>query len=301
MLKKTNPPHFAYEEFKIKNADFYNVDLANDNALFLNPYEIEMLDHPVAKKATAVAIDFFETVRQCMLAEDYQKAKDIFCYHLSEPRETCLGYATNGVCGKGIRTMAEYALSEIYNNTLLRHAIRRIEDIKLFVPNIGNDRVSDIYTNVIRQELIEFTQEQCRLHGQALIKKETSMYWNAETHRWEKAEDTEQFYWDVDGRPKLLVPKCFITRDTYNINRFNRYEVLPDFIQQELKNDDSPIITILKDGTRKVTKKDMINDLSRRGIILDKQNAQQHLEKHPNCIDDFRRTLLKQRERRKHK
>lgn len=59
MAEKLNLPNFSYDVFNVKNADFYNVDFANDNRVFLNPYAIELLDNPVAKKATKVAVDFF--------------------------------------------------------------------------------------------------------------------------------------------------------------------------------------------------------------------------------------------------
>lgn len=300
MTDKQKPSQFVYDEFNIKNADFYNVDFVCDNKVFLNPYEIEFLDHPVAQKATAVAIDFFETVRQHMLANDFKTAQQLFCQHLSEPRETCLGYSSFGVCGKGIRDMASYVLKEIYDDNALKHAIRRIEDIKLFVPNISNDRVSDIYTNVIRRVLLEYTKEQCRLHGQTLVKKETAMYWNDETHRWEKQKEFEQFFWS-DGLPKLLVPKCFITNDTYNNNRFNRYELIPDFIYQELQKADSNIVRELKDGTKKITKKDMLAELSRRQVHLDKYAARKYVASHPDCLVHFRQVLFDQRARRRRK
>ena len=300
MTNEQKPSRFVYDEFNIQNADFYNIDLTRDNKAFLNPYEIEFLDHPIAKKATAVAIDFFETVRQHLLNNDFETAQKLFCQYLSEPRETCLGLSSSGVCGKGIRDMASYVLKEIYDNDTLKHTIRRIEDIKLFVPNISNDRVSDIYTNVIRKVLLEYTKEQCRLYGQTLITKETAMYWNNETHNWEKQKEFEQFFWS-DGLPKLLVPKCFITRDTYNNLRFNRYELIPEFISQELQKNDSAIVKELKDGTKKVTKKDMMAELSRRQIPLDKYAARKYAASHPDCLTHFRNALLEQRNRRKRK
>lgn len=300
MINEQKPSRFVYDEFNIKNADFYNIDLTRDNKAFLNPYEIEFLDHPIAKKATAVAIDFFETVRQHLLNNDFETAQKLFCQYLSEPRETCLGLSSSGVCGKGIRDMASYVLKEIYDNDTLKHTIRRIEDIKLFVPNISNDRVSDIYTNVIRKVLLDYTKEQCRLYRQTLIIKETAMYWNDETHKWEKQKEFEQFYWS-DGFPKLLVPKCFITRDTYNNMRFNRYELIPEFISQELQKNDSAIVKELKDGTKKVTKKDMLAELSRRQIHLDKYAAREYAAMHPDCLAHFRHVLLEQRNRRKRK
>lgn len=58
MAKKLNPPNFAYDVFNVTNSDFYNVDFANDNRAFLNPYAIELLDNPVAKKQQELQLTF---------------------------------------------------------------------------------------------------------------------------------------------------------------------------------------------------------------------------------------------------
>ena len=93
----------------------------------------------------------------------------LFCNYISEPKETCLGYSKYGIDGRGIKDLAHYILDTIYeDNAILCKAIRRIEDIKLFIPNISDDRVSDLYTNVIRKVLIDYTQEQCLLHNKKM-------------------------------------------------------------------------------------------------------------------------------------
>lgn len=89
---------------------------------------------------------------------------------MTEPRETCLGYATNGVYGKGINELAQYIINQIYyEDNHLINEIKRIEDIKLYIDNVADDRVSDIYTNVIRGVLLRYTEEQCDLHGIPLV------------------------------------------------------------------------------------------------------------------------------------
>lgn len=292
-----NIPHYIYNEYGIKNADFYNVDLANDNELFLNPYEIELLDNPIAQKATATAIDFFEMVRQLLISGEYGKARQIFCSYLSEPHETCFGYSKEGLIGKGVQSLAAYVLGSIYSDDVLLHAIKRIEDIKLFIKNISNDRVSDIYTNVIRGVLVEYTQQQCAIHGIKMQKGETNMFWDPCDHQWKNKLNTELFVWD--GKTKLLVPKAFVKRDSYNTNRFNNLILLPDYINKELEKEESSIVITLKDGTRRVTKKAMREDLNKKNIALDKERALEHLHNNPNCLKEFRDVLEKKRNKKR--
>lgn len=120
------------------------------------------------------------------------------------------------------------------------------------------------------------------------------MFWDVEKHCWNKLENVEQFYWRGDGRRKLLVPKCFVKPDTYNTARFNRFEVLPDLIQKELEKENSSIITTLNDGMQRITKKDMIEKLSGKGIVLDKFFVREYAKDNPECIESFRRKLAEQ-------
>lgn len=298
-MKKINPPRYIYEELNIKNADFYNIDLANDNTVFLNPYEIELLDAPIAKKATAVAIDFFENVRSLLNNNYYLAAKKIFCNHLSEPSETCFGYSHSGVDGKGIKDMAEYVLENLYTKEALRNAITRIEDVKLFLPKISNDKVSDLYTNVIRQVLIDYTKEQCNIYGQKMQKMETLEFWDINRHQWMKLDNEEQFIWDVDQKRKLLVPKNFVRNDNYNINKFISMEILQHYIDNELAKSNSPLVYTLKNGTRKITKRAMRKELEKTEGPLDKMFAQKYAETCSNCVENFRNSLIEQRNKRK--
>lgn len=300
MAKELNPPNFAYDVFNVHNADFYNVDFANDNRAFLNPYAIELLDNPVAKKATRVAVDFFNTIRELILSGNKKKASALFCNYISEPKETCLGYSKYGIDGRGIKDLAHYILDTIYeDDAILCKAIRRIEDIKLFIPNISDDRVSDLYTNVIRKVLIDYTQEQCLLHNQKMSIKKSEHYWDVDSISWKRVET--EFLLGKDGKPRLLVPKCFINGTRYNYSKFNRYLIIPDFIDKELKKEDSSLVTTTKDGARKVSKKDMYAEINRRNISLNKDYAREFAKLNPDCVDIFRYRLEETRQKRRKK
>lgn len=290
-MKKLNPSHFIYGELGVTNADFFNVDLSNDNCRFLNPYEIERLNLAVAKRATAVAIDFFETIRWEITSGRLLQAHNLFCGYLTEPKETCLGYSQYGVAGRGIGELAEYILGEICkDDAFLCKTMRRIEDIKLFIPQISNDRVSDLYTNVIRKVLIDYTREQCELHNIPLREKVTAMYWDDVSHSWVKTVE-KQYICPVDNQPKLLIPKAFIKRDTYNLGKMNRRVIIPDYMEKELRMPESSIVYQTKAGDKKVSKKDMRAEIKRRGIILDKSHAVEFAKEHPDCVDALRKSM----------
>lgn len=289
---------FIYDEFGIVSADFVNIDLANDNRKFLNPYNIGRLTHPVAIKATEVAVHFFEEVRLHLLNNDVAKAEAIFCKYLSEPKELCFGYAEKGIVGKGISELAQYVIHQIYyiDNHLIDE-IKRIEDIKIFVDNIGDDRVSDIYANVIRGVLLEYTEEQCNLHGIPMKLMQSKPFWDINTSTWVKTI-CPHLVWAGDGNVKLLVPKCFIGGTTFTYSKLNSKVILSEMAREELLNPDSSIIRQRKDKSQYVTKKDIRKQLSRRNITLNKEFARSFAYSHKGCTEQLRAEMDKPRKKK---
>lgn len=289
---------FIYDEFGIVSADFVNIDLANDNRMFLNPYNIGKLTHPIAIKATEVAVHFFEEVRLHLLDNNVAQAEAIFCRYLSEPKELCFGYSEKGIVGKGIRELAQYVINQIYyiDNHLIDE-IKRIEDIKIFVDNIGDDRVSDIYANVIRGVLLEYTEQQCNLHGIPLKPMLSKPFWDISTASW-VTTNCLHFVWAVDGNIKLLVPKCFIGGTTFTYSKMNSKVILSEMAREELLNPDSSIIRQRRDKTQYVTKKDIRQQLSRRNIILNKEFARNFAISHKGCTEKLRAEMDKQKKKK---
>lgn len=292
---------FIYDEYGIVSADFVNIDLANDNRRFLNPYNIGQLTHPVAIKATEVAVHFFEQVRQELLRGCVARAEYLFCNRLTEPKELCFGFSEKGIVGKGIHELAQYVINQIYyiDNHLI-HEIKRIEDIKLFVDNIGDDRVSDIYANVIRGVLLEYTEQQCNIYGIPLKLMQSKPFWDVTTSSWVKT-NCLHFIWTGDGNIKLLVPKCFIGGTTFTYSKLNSKVILSEMAREELLNPDSSIIKLRKDKTQYVTKKDIRQQLSRNNITLNKEFARNFAISHKGCIEQLRDRMEEQRKKKGHK
>ncbi len=289
---------FIYDEFGIVSADFVNIDLANDNREFLNPYNIGQLMHPVAIKATEVAVHFFEQVRQELLCGNVAQAEYLFCNRLTEPKELCFGYAKKGIDGKGIRELAQYVIHQIYYvDNYLIDEIKRIEDIKLFVDNIADDRVSDIYANVIRGVLLNYTESQCDLYGIPLKLMQSKFFWDITTSSWIKT-NCRHFIWSGDGNVKLLVPKCFIGGTTFTNSKLNSRVILSEMAREELLNPDSIIIRQRKDKSLYVTKKDIREQLTKNDITLNKEFARKFASSHKGCTDQLRSELDIQRKKR---
>lgn len=70
--------------------------------------------------------------------------------------------AGRGVSGKQAADLYESLRRSRAANTGL---LSELTECELFVEGMGPDKISDITTNIIRQNLIEYTQVQCELHG----------------------------------------------------------------------------------------------------------------------------------------
>lgn len=97
----------------------------------------------------------------------YRKAVDALIFR--EPSELCLGYTSQGTAGAGsglgfARLMAGAIAAAIKRGL---HHPRHFEELGILHEGIGSDRISDATCTILKQRLIEYTQEIAARHGLA--------------------------------------------------------------------------------------------------------------------------------------
>ena len=286
-----------YSIFNIKNAEFFNINVAEDTAKFIQPYTVENTNSDIAQKCNAKAVDFFNTVHSHLQKKDYNTADNIFSRHLKEPKENCLGYSGNNTSGKGLRDIAHYAMQQILDQPHLINEIKQIADLQLYVRNIMYDRISDLYTNVVRNELNDYTIEQCQKYNIMHLVKEVKFgpYWDSTQHMW--IENTTKQMLVIGEKPILLVPKKFLV-GSYGPNTMYRNVLLVKLINEDLIKNESSLIKRRKNGETYISKKDKHQELKKSNFKVSKEMMVQFAKENPNCTQKLRQVLEETRLKR---
>lgn len=269
--------------------DFVDVDIDSDTPLFLDPYFIAKNDFPIAYEAHLSLRSYFACLLGALKENRTSDAEELF-RHLGESNEICLGFSRTKPQGKG---MGPSDAAKIFQSLMESPALRTgimedIEDFRIFVDNVDKDKMSDMTANIIKKQLIEYTQAQCAIWGIELTSSVPSgFYWDRSSYAWENCY-TEMLI--ADGRKILLVPKRLVSYSTeYTPKKYMQHFVL-NFLQNEQLRLNGPLVQRRKDKKRTpyVTKKS-IREQQELGDSVDKKWLAEFTEKHPEIFGEFRK------------
>lgn len=270
--------------------DFVDLDISTDTPLYLEPYFLKHAHDAWSKDASATIKNYWDRVNTCIRAGDTDGAKELMAF-LGESNETCLGHSQGRPAGRGIGTggVEDVVEAIVESRAAKKGLIQDLEDIRVLVPGIGPDKISDMVTAIIRAHLIQYTQEQCDLWNVALASgKLSGFYWDAEPGQWARAR-TDLLY--LDDRPILLVPKAAIsTARAFTQDRYWRHFALP-FLQADHLRRNTSLVTVnrLKTGReRRYVRK---TDLEATEAPNNLDFLISFTERHPSVFEDFKETL----------
>ncbi|MGA9725715.1 MAG: hypothetical protein WBQ86_24900 [Candidatus Binatus sp.] len=265
--------------------DFVDIDLDTDIPLFIDPYIFSIKQDSWSERCHAEIISFFQAAIDCVRHGNDAQGRHLLD-NLSEPNETHLGLSTGTPSGRGVS--GKQAL-DLYEQLKASQAatsglLSELSECDLFVDGIGSDKISDMATNIIRRELIQYSQEQCRLHGIQLQGTVASgRLWNPAAGRW------EQSYVQLPvahGAKILLVPKASVRWNiTFDAYKYYNHFVL-NFLQQEHVDSRSGLVEALQSGERRVTKKAL-----REAYPITKEFLSRFSKEHPEVLEAYKRQL----------
>lgn len=221
--------------------------MKEDIRLFLDPYFISKTDSLFAQQAYKTVEDFLEHVLFLLNLKKDDEVDKLF-KNLGEVRELRLGFGNNSFsgAGAGLKRSADIIASLKRSQSLETLLYQDIEDLVLFVPNVGKDVMSDIMGSLIKNQLAIYTKEQCILFNIPMEKRQDIGYhWRSKSGCWKK--ELVSLPVDDNGIPILLVPKRIVTFsykyvhqeliDYYIINfQQNEYQKLHNKKRSEKRN-----------------------------------------------------------------
>jgi len=262
--------------------DFVDVDVVGDTRVYVDPHAIRSLASDWPSWCVSLLQDFFETVITA-IGRGADDRAEVLLAGLREPNETHLGLSKGRARGHGIGyLLGQDLVAAIQSSVAVKSGLLRdLEDAALLVDHVGDDLISDITTNVIREPLIAYTQTMAKSYGIPVTPGVASgLMWEPEKHEWR--QDFVDLPMTPAG-PLLLVPKVIVRqRPDYWFDEYYKYYILP-FLEAELVRQGSPLVHLLKDGRQRVFKKDVVKKYG-----SDKAAVAQITRDNPEILDRYR-------------
>lgn len=274
--------------------DFVDINPNRDFPVYLNPFTFAARSDPFSIEASRTIVSFFQHSLMLITQGNVDIARANF-QHLNEPNETCLGQSRQRPRGRGIgHDNAEDLFESILNSEAMKTGlVEHLEDTAIFIPGIRRDKVSDMTTNIIRQNLIHYTQQQCELLGIPLTEGVPSgFFWDMKSMAWQQ-EHTAMLV--VNQQKLLLVPKAVVSYvKDFDASKYHRHHAL-EFLQEDHLRRNTRLVQVRykKDGSigrRFVTKKDLIKE----ELPPDKELLATFTRKYPTIFEDFRKSAAAQ-------
>lgn len=207
-----------------KQVNYLNISIEEDTLQYMDPILIETISNretgeirSLAQKATKQIDVFFNKIidiHQSNLSDDKKrgKFKDLFS-HFSEPHHLRLGFSTEGNWGKG--TTASELVKVFMDKDILSIILN---DDNLTIPqktplikNFGDDKLSDLTSNIIMNVIIDFNKSILRDFPKMkdfLSQNTVTYYYFSINGEWEEYKFKPFLF---DNKKTLLVPKLFTT------------------------------------------------------------------------------------------
>jgi len=285
-LHRLQPQKFS-EYFNLAqdiDFDFLDIYAFQDIPLFLDPYGISAIDSKWANECENQIATYFQYLIDSIRNGDkIATAKLLNALH--EVDEVALGYSSGEPNGRGIgpKQAQEIQLAFETSAAAMSGDIKDIADCALMIPGINRDKISDITSNILKKQLILFTQQQCVKYSIPMKKVAVN-----------NAFDYEKFkfisYYDelpaINNRPKILLPKNAVRQDPeLSKDKYYRNFVI-EFLKAEHQHAGDSLSSVLKNGTVVVR----IGDLKKK-YPLKNDFLYEFSKEHPQILERFKSEL----------
>ena len=270
--------------------DFVDIVSDEDLPLFIDPYTFSVRNDAWSEQCNNDIVSYFQALIDHIRAARENDALRLLG-GLSEPNETCLGVSRGRPSGRGVGGLQAKQLYDALNHSQAAQTgtLSSLSECELYVEGIGPDKISDLTTNIIRGNLIRYTQEQCRLHGINLHGTVASgRLWSAARQAW--TQDMVPLP-VIQGKKIVLVPKASVRWSPAIDHRTFYNHFVLNFLQMEHIEAHSGLVHTLRSGMRRVFKTEL-----KQHYPLSKEFLRQFAEEHPQVLDGYKRAIGKTHE-----
>lgn len=220
----------------------FNISLINDLPLFVDPFLLFNSKKPEYKKQHDKIIEYLRFLRDKSTDVNLDKGLIQSWYLFPEVKQNWLGFSKVGNSGAGLREDFALALHKNLHAIFTNFGAEKVthgghlEKLCLIKEGVGRDKISDFTTNLIKDYLLNFTQEFAKKNIAPNLRKTVAINkasFNYDTETWESNLFDLPFH---SGNYVLLTPKDILTKDELWINKpdlYNDFQRIPSSIPNE--------------------------------------------------------------------
>jgi hypothetical protein len=208
----------------------FDVSLINDLPLFIDPFLLFNSSKPEYQDLHGKIIEYLRFLRNKALSGELDAGLMEAWFTFREVKQTWLGYSLTGNGGTGLGTSFARALHrnlgavfpDFGDENVTRGS--HLEKLCLIADGVGRDNISDFSTNLIKDYLIDFTEELTAKHLNADQRRVVAVpkaRFDQKTETWITRKAELPF---INGDYVLLTPIDMLTKDDVWINRTDLVE-----------------------------------------------------------------------------
>lgn len=221
----------------------FNVSLVSDLPLFIDPFLLFNSKKPKYRNLHDEMIQYLSFLKEKSLTGGVSTGLLKRWYQFHEVKQTWLGFSVTGNRGSGLGRKFASALNQNLNQIFKDFGKEKVtktshlEKLCLIKEGVGRDNISDFTTNLIKEFLLNYTQDFAQKHLQKKCRKNVAVEkvrFNYETESWESA--TFDLPWYANDFV-ILTPSEILTKDDTWINKSDLVESFTS-IPESIPNDE---------------------------------------------------------------
>lgn len=280
--------HFGIS--KDSELDFVDIYAFQDIPLFLDPFGISAMGTKWAKECENQIATYFQYLVDSIRTGDKKTVAKLL-NALHEVNEIALGYSSGVPSGRGIGPEQAKEIQAAFESSQAAQSgdIKDIADCALMIPGISRDKISDITANILKRQLVEYTQKQCEKY-----KIPTKRVAVNNAFDYNSLQFTSYFAQlpVIGNHAKILLPISSVRQDPeLSKSKYYRNFVL-EFLRAEHQHAGDSLSSVLKNGQVVVR----IMDLKEK-YPMNVDFLYEFSKNHPKILENYkselRRTAIK--------